>query len=230
MAEATETKKDQPIAGDQPTGTEPTPKGDEPAAPTGDEPTPSEPAATAEPEKEEGSIDYAAELEAVTAERDNYRTAYLNEKDKGGKGKAKPQTQGEDDDEPTGDEPEGTDVRDIIRDERRAEYVDEISSELTENDAERRLIIHYYANVIKQSGSSRSDVRNDLETARVLANRKRVERQRKEVTAAAEAANGRETAGGGGQRPEGDAGTQKFSDADRALLDRFGADPKDVRA
>lgn len=132
-------------------------------------------------------IDYEAELARVKTERENYKTAFLNEKDKN-KRSGSQNRHNDDDDDDKNDRVDLNSEIEKIREELRGEF-DQIKSgfigdavsgmvqSLSENDKEAELIKYHYENTINKSGVSRDAIERDLRRAKLLANESRIEKQ-----------------------------------------------------
>jgi hypothetical protein len=180
------------------------------------------------PTGDDNQIDYKAELERIQAERDNYKQGLLNAKDKL---KQLKKGQSDDEDEDIDDDDEiNTRVNKIVEEKLEglkkdvnSATVETILDSISVNSDEKELIRFHYENSIKQSGSSANDIRNDLENARLVANRKKL---LAENTALKDAllANGSMTSAGAGSgsiRPS--LNEVKLSPSETTLFNRTNA-------
>lgn len=135
---------------------------------------------------EQKGFDYKAELEKVQKDAQNYKEGMLV-----AKAKLKELKEQEEDDDVDEEENkkaqldqekiiEELDKRAKQREQERLgreslNLVDETIGSLTDNKDEQELIKFYYENKINKSGSDKNSVKEDLEMARLLANKKRLE-------------------------------------------------------
>ena len=178
-------------------------------------------------ESESNEIDYKAELEAAQTRLS--QAEYTIEKIK----KEKKETTSTSDvkveyqPEPTRD-----DLSAQLRAEQQAE-LDKFKKELTQdilaaelealstNPDEAALIRFHYENSIKQSGYSRASIRADLESAKLLANKKRLIRENAELKEALKAKNSvGKAAGGSNQDQQVIEDEPNLTPAEKALMQR----------
>lgn len=131
---------------------------------------------------EESEVDYKAELERERAGRE--REKILREKAEKKIVKLK-KTQKRND-EYSDEESDSSDnlvekVAERIRQENSKELIDELLEEISSNSNERDLIEFIYENKIVKSGFTRKSIVEDLTAAKILANRKKIERENKEL-------------------------------------------------
>lgn len=131
---------------------------------------------------EESGVDYKAELERERAWRE--REKILREKAEKKIVKLKKTQKRNDED--SGEESDSSDnlvekVAERIRQENSKELIDEILEEISSNSNERDLIEFIYENKIVKSGFTRKSIVEDLTAAKILANRKKIERENKEL-------------------------------------------------
>lgn len=174
----------------------------------------------------EGQIDYKAELEKAQdllkkteTDRDHYREGLLNLKNK--KQEA----------DPTGTDPEPTvDVDQIVEDRLQKfqgdmvqDTVQLILESLTGDVNERALILHHYNHSINKTGFTRQQIRDDLLSAQLIANKPKYLAARGEADAAA-LSNATITNSGGGsnaaQRP-GAAIEYKLNPQEEIIFNRL---------
>lgn len=173
----------------------------------------------AQPEQEQqpepnAEIDYAAELEAekearqkAEKDRDNYKEGMLNYKD---------QIKGDDDGE---DE----DVAKIV-DSKLSSFeqrlfekdLNEVLSQATTNPDEKELIKYYYQNKIVRSGN----LQEDIENAKMLANRKRILAENEELKFA-NANRPTNTGYGTSVKKDTDENVRELSPQEKAIFNRF---------
>lgn len=124
---------------------------------------------------EESGVDYKAELEREKNLREKAEKKIVKLK------KAQKRN-----DEDSGEESDSPDnlvekVAERIRQENSKELIDEILEEISSNSNERDLIEFIYENKIVKSGFTRKSIAEDLTAAKILANRKKIERENKEL-------------------------------------------------
>ena len=114
-------------------------------------------------------------------------------------------------------------VKDEVRREIVESEVDDLISELSSNSDERQLIRHIYENRLQKSGYSRSQIREDLENAKVLANKTAILKSNKELS---EALKSKVTTTTAPNFVSGTRATEKsgptYSAKERALLEKYG--------
>jgi len=120
-------------------------------------------------EDSDQEIDYEEELKRVreenaklAEERDNYKQGLLNEKSK----------KGEFDEEET-------DVSKLVQKELASIKTKDLLTKVSENQAERELILEHYNSSINKTGYSDEAILGDLLKAKALANAKKLERDNK---------------------------------------------------
>lgn len=178
------------------------------------------------PGNQEGQVvDHAAELEKLKTERDNYKQGMLDAKDiLKGKGVV-------------------TDPEDIAKlvdakvEERLSIFttnfakstVESTLSEISSSDAEKELIKFHYDNSIIKSGLDPASVKNDLENAKLLANKKTFFKQTKEMEIALQNKANMSSAGQGSSQEGVDIKTDNFFTAAQLLdLKKRGFDDKKI--
>lgn len=190
---------------------------------------------TEEPEEEPNEsdeIDYKSELERVQSERENYKQGMLNAKSKLKEKKEKSP------DEPALDEERLVNLVNKAVDQRTEQLIldrddDKVDAEiasLTDNPDERDLIKFHYKNSVNRSGTSLTAIREDLENAQLIANKKLLKKENRELK---EALKSRATVGNSGygssHRRVEEKVDPRLSDEDLALLKRHKIDPKTVK-
>jgi len=183
-------------------------------------------------EAEEVEIDYAAELARERQERAQISGALKDERKRRKEAEAKLKET----DEPVAPgSPESiaAEITQQVERQRAEDDVWEAIEGLTENEAEQDYIYFCYQNRIKPTGYSRKAIRNDVREAYLLANRKKYEadaekRVRKSMaeTEAVKRSSGTPK-GSVQEKPKED--WSKYSAEERALLERRGLKPKDVK-
>lgn len=170
-----------------------------------------------------GEVDYKSELERVTgelqktaADRDNYRTATIQ---------LKQQLKDKGDDI---DDDDGSDVIKEDLDKFKSDIIQDIvDSEIesaSSNKDEQELIRFHYNNSIVKTGYSRQKVREDIATAKLLANKKKYLSLAGELTAAEISQATTTNSGSGSAIPPKQEPTQaKLSQKDQEMLDRLNA-------
>jgi hypothetical protein len=169
-------------------------------------------------------VDYKSELERVTGElqktaqdRDNYRTATIQ---------LKQQLKDKGDENYDDDDAKNEMKMDI--DKFKSDMVqDLIDSEIessTSNRDEQDLIRFHYNNSIVKTGYSRQKIREDISTAKILANKKKYLSLAGELTAAEVSRATTTNSGSGHTIPSQPEPNQvKLSPQDQAILDRINA-------
>jgi hypothetical protein len=137
-------------------------------------------------EQDKQEFDYEAELDRVKQVAQNYKEGMMSAKAKLKELKEQEEEEGETEENTQAqadleDVIEELDKRAIKREQERigqqaVAYIDDELSNLTDNKKEQELIKFYYENRINKSGSDKASVKEDLEMARLLANRKRLEK------------------------------------------------------
>jgi len=188
---------------------------------------------TTDEEPVEESIDYAAELERVKAEKNNVSGALGKERKLRKEAEAKLRSE-----EPEADISSVTDqVREGIAQaekQRILDDVDEMLEDLSDNPSERELIREIYETRIKPSGFSKRALTKDLEMAKLLANKDRYvgSAERKARKSIAEKKALQEAAGTvrkDAPKAEVKEDWSKYNAADQAILRRRGLKPSNVK-
>ena len=188
--------------------------------------------------EEKTEVDYEAELARLEKERDEAINGKKKAEDKivqlKRDGKNKVETEGFEE-----DAPDESDVNEIVekkiseeREKLRRELAQdslEAEFEKISDPKERQLVQFHYENTIRTTGISRQAIRNDVERARILANAAKVKKTISEVAESAKAkATTRSVSAGNNQDIEPVENTN-LSQADIALLARYGLKPTDVK-
>jgi hypothetical protein len=194
----------------------------------------SEAAPASEDKKEDGAVDYKAELEKVQA-RLKKAEFKLTQKDIEER-KAK-KSEGSEDEDDSG----ALDIRQQIlsaKEEAKLELkremaADTIQSELSkyaDNPARQELIKFHYENTIKQSGFSREAIISDIELAAALADRSTSQKKIDEIQKAVDTAKTVKKTGAVSGVVVDQAGEVKLSEREKRLLDRHGLSAKDINS
>lgn len=136
--------------------------------PVGEASTDEQPAGKVEDE-------YAAELERLRTERDNYKQGMLIAKDKL---KGKPtieEATAEALDEDVVDKKISSALA-AVQQQIASSAITTTLASISSNDNERKLILHHYQNTVRHSGYEPDQILSDLRAAQVLANRNVIER------------------------------------------------------
>ncbi|GEM_PF-6785493 len=114
-------------------------------------------------------------------------------------------------------------IRDQVRGEIVESEVDDLLSELSSNQDEKGLIRHIYENRLQKSGFSRAKIREDLENAKILANKSSLLKSNKELSEALKSKATTQTSPNfvSGARETAPSGPQ-YTPEERALLERYG--------
>lgn len=182
----------------------------------------------------QGDIDYAAEYAALMEEnariardRDNYRDGLLAAKGKQGDDGSS----GQDDSETVAGvvQRELQKIIPTLQSSFASESINSIISELSSDPAEQKLIRHHFENTVTPNGS----LRDRLENAKLIANRKSILKSQKEMKVAIQnrsQVTNASQGGGGTPEPTKDKGDGYFSPEQLAHFKRRGLDPKKVKA
>jgi len=134
--------------------------------------------------------------------------------------------------EPSEDKQEESNTEfDRFYQERLNDEVDDLLDDMVENDDERKLVKLYYQNRIVPTGYSRRAIREDLESARILANKGRLAKKREEQAHRGQAQKVAMGAASVARRTVTDAETSrpKLTKGEYKLLKRFGMKDADIR-
>lgn len=113
--------------------------------------------------------DYKAELDRVKQERDNYKEGLLKTKDKLKKQKET--------DAPSLDIDE---IKESIRKDAVNDTIENVLDDISTNEDEKELIKHHYDR-LQKTGFSKREIIQDLEDAKILANKKKIIDENKEL-------------------------------------------------
>ncbi|MHA1541421.1 MAG: hypothetical protein ACTSQH_00420 [Candidatus Hodarchaeales archaeon] len=167
-------------------------------------------------------VDYKAGLEKAQSERDNYKQGMLNAKDelkktKDGEG-IKPA--------PTDSNIEETvsklvseEVNKLLGDINNSS-MENILDSISSNEDEKALIKDIYQNKIIHSGVSASEVRADLENAKLMANKSKIINENEELRNSLRAKNSMTIGGGSNTEKPDIVDNVKLSPADDVLFQR----------
>lgn len=162
-----------------------------------------------ESEHQPEEVDYKELLEKLTKERDNYKEGLLSLKKRIKEG-------GND-----------VDVSDLVE-EKLNEFKKEITKttfeelleKTSDDEDERALILYHYENSIKQTGFDKKSIASDLETAQLLANRKKIEKENNEMKLSLKNKSQITNSGVGSNRAEKSLPAIRLTTAEQSLLDR----------
>ena len=177
---------------------------------------------------------YKEELDRLQKERDNYKQGLLNAKEK-----LKKQKENVDENINIDEDLEerlAKRIEETVLQAQSKWQLDRIQDDVTNtinaysnNDDEAELIKYHYENTIKQSGTSKQAIDEDVKIAKLLANRKRLELENEELAMALRSKTTvNKERSVSGQKMNRDVYDIKFSDADLALLNRRGINPKEA--
>ena len=211
-----------------------------PTGETNEDTTSSEDESSAEG-NEEGAFDYNAELERLQEENENFKKGLYAAKDKL---KKIAREQKEQEAEQQYDDTDDTSTLELMKKEALQAAREEIASfkreivlesidssidKLTNNKAEHDLIKYHYENTINHSGYSKESIMQDLGRARLLANEKRLLREKDELVQSLKAKGSLSDSAIGPSQKHQETDMPKLSPEDLALLKRRGIDPKKVK-
>lgn len=179
---------------------------------------------------ENTGIDYKAELERLTLERDNYKTGMLNAKDLLKKSREK-KTEDEDKEEEDDIESKINAIVEskvsAIKSDLEKSTVDSLIGEYSNDADEQALIKYHLENSVAQSGS----LRDRIENAKLIANKSALTKERDELAFALKAKSGvsrSSTASGGNQDVE-KGKKEIFSPEVIEAIKKRGLDPEKVK-
>lgn len=163
--------------------------------------------------QEEESIDYAAELAKVKEDRDNYKKGMLSAKDENKKLKE-------------GGDPDNEEVKELrneldsFRKDLTKNTFGEVLANVSDNIDEQELIKHHYNNSLKKTGFSKEAIANDLRTAKLLANRKKLEKENEELKTTIINKNGISNSSLGTNRSRKTVDNTKLTPAEEKIFNR----------
>ena len=103
---------------------------------------------------------------------------------------------------------------------------------MSDDPSERELIALIYDKKLVKSGYSKQNILSDLETARLIANKGRIQKSSKELEAKKKSDQGKQSGNSGsGQRSQDDASSGdeiQLSRKDQEIMKRFGLTKEDV--
>lgn len=192
--------------------------------------------------QEPSEVDYAAELDRLRKERDNLREGIKNEKAKNKRRSERDEPEEESFDDEDSSSPQDTssmEDRIVERVSRLAyeqqqqfeankerEHIDTTLRQLSESEGEMDLIKYHYDNSIKHSGYSKQSINNDLQTAKLLANRSRLMDENEELRLALQSKatlNDKPQFGGAKTFQPSSNSKVKVTKTEKKLLERYGA-------
>ena len=178
--------------------------------------------------QEDDSIDYKVELEKETKarERAEHKIVQLKTQKKEAEEEVSEEVSEESPSDVQKQIDEGVEKArvDMVEDE-----VESALQDITSNEDERELIRFHYENTIKKSGYSRLKIKQDLDNARLIANKKSILSANVELSKALQSKNSMGSAGMGNNQAEKDtpdSDFDKLSESDKTFLLRRGVDPK----
>jgi hypothetical protein len=105
-------------------------------------------------------------------------------------------------------------------------------ADMTDDPSERELIALIYDKKLVKSGYSKQSILSDLETARLIANKGRIQKSSKELEAKKKSDQGKQSGNSGsGQRSQDDASSGdeiQLSRKDQEIMKRFGLTTEDI--
>lgn len=179
-------------------------------------------------ESKEDSIDYKEELEKAQTSLGKAEKKIVQLKKK-----KEPEVSEEESEEESATPPDVQQQIDQGIEQARGDMVeDEVESalnDITSDEDERELIKFHYENTIQRSGYSRLKIKQDLDNARLIANKKKILSTNAELSKALQSKNSMGSAGIGNNQANKDAidsDWDKLSEADKTFLLRRNVDPK----
>ena len=149
-----------------------------------------------EPQQVEGddlnnnpNIDYKLELERIKQERDNYKQGMLNAKKELKQGRGNNDQEGDSDLENRILNKISSLLEDNQQKVQVQSSVENMVNQLTSDVNEQELIKYHYNNTVNRSGVTAEAIKADLENAWVLANKRKLEIQNKELRETLKAKN-----------------------------------------
>lgn len=195
--------------------------------------------------QDSAEFDYQAELERLQSENENYKKGLYAAKDKIKKLSREKREAEEHIDDPLYDDTEDdtTTLASIkaealqaareeiatFKKEIMLDTIDTHIEKLSSNESERQLIKYHYEHTINHSGYSKDAVSRDLDRARLLANEKRILREKDELMQSLKAKGSLSDSAVGSSQKHQETDMPRLSPEDLALLQRRGIDPKTVK-
>jgi hypothetical protein len=114
----------------------------------------------------------------------------------------------------------------------RADIIAEELEKMSQNPDEQKVIQLFYENKIVKTGYDRSSIKKDLEFARLLANKPRLEKVNAEILEKKKSEDAVTTANSSsGQKIDSDSTSSVYlSDADKALMAKYKLKPSDIKS
>ena len=163
--------------------------------------------------------DYKEELDRMTQERDNYKEGLLSAKEKL---KNKKDVEPEDKPKETTPAIDVDKIKADIRQDAVSDTIDNVLDEISTNASEKELIkLHY--DRLQKSGYSKSNIINDLEDAKLLANKNKFKKENKEIRTALLTRQTIGNSGAGSSVRKDYEPEVKLSTANQTVLDRMNA-------
>lgn len=111
-----------------------------------------------------------------------------------------------------------------VKKEMSASIVESALNELTTNEDEKKLIKLFYENKITKSGYDKESITEDLAYAQLLANKPKIEKLTNEFKAKSKSDSATSNGGSSsGQDISSDTNGQTYNNAEKALLQKYGA-------
>lgn len=177
-------------------------------------------------DKGDEGIDYKAELEIEKAKLKKAEEAIIKlkkgKKPDGTEEEVKPLTQEKVNE--TIDKRLEKDRLDAVED-----YVESQIELITQNVDEQKLILHHYENSVKKSGYSKRSIRRDLENAYVIANRKKILQQNRELKTTLKQKGSISNTGIGSNQVKPTVTESGLSEKDISFLKSRGENPDDYK-
>jgi len=193
-------------------------------------------------EEESLEVDYKDELNRLQEERDNYKQGMLNAKQENKELKGQVNTDGvttldEDLVDESFEERIANRVAETLKEEQRNWQHDRLKDETEElidsyssSDEEKELIKYHLENTVKVTGSDRRSREEAIQNAKLLANRRKIERDNEELREALKVRSRINTmrSVSGSRANKDQYNTSQFSAADLDLLNRHKITPKEA--
>ena len=184
----------------------------------------------------ESDIDYEAELAEVQeklqkseVEKENYKQGLLIAKSKL---KGKQQDSDNEDTEPEtiNEEQIARKVYERIKLEENDEFINQTLNSISSDDKEQKLIKFYYDNRVSKSGFGKDSILNDLQDAKILANKKKIMRENEELRLALSSKTTvGKSIGSSVRKKREEKLDARFTKADLEFMKKRNIDPKTVK-
>ena len=177
-------------------------------------------------DKGDQKIDYKTELADEKERREKAEAKIIKlkrgKKDQGDDTEQEIEPVTQDDINKTVDERLEKDRLDAVED-----YVESQIELITQNVDEQKLILHHYENSVKKSGYSKRSIRKDLENAYVIANRRKILQQNRELRTSLKQKSSISNTGIGSNQVKPNVIEGGLSEQDIAFLKQRGKNPDD---